>query len=324
MMSDQEVIIMCKPPQSKITTSDEEMYNRKQASRVSGSVEREPGRLVYEVALYREAEDDTAGVDIDQPVPIGTKLQLRASIDTKSVWSHVKLVELSLSPSKTDPHAGGHVRLVDGGCRVEEFAGIVPRQPWVAENTTGEVRVEFEAVLLDVSREVSSRVWIHVRTMACTNTNQDQCKQDVCEDAWHGRRSRSIGDQDYGVGVALAMGESEELRVERDLLLKDMIVEMSDKVTDFTDNIGLSVIMPGEGYNAAYEEENSECTTFLIFGILMGCLLIVASGMMCLLAHRLNRVARSYKREKANSVMRDHRKRYGIEPGGGGLFRSEA
>ena len=82
---------------------------------MSGSVEREPGRLVYEVALYREAEDDTASIDIEQAVPIGTKLQLRASIDTRSVWRHVKLLELILSPSKTDPYAAGHVKLVDGG-----------------------------------------------------------------------------------------------------------------------------------------------------------------------------------------------------------------
>ena len=85
------------------------------ASRVSGSVEREPGKLVYEVALYREAEDDTASIDIEQPVPIGSKLQLRVSIDTRSVWSHVKLLELCLSPSKIDPHARGHVKLVDDG-----------------------------------------------------------------------------------------------------------------------------------------------------------------------------------------------------------------
>ena len=60
-------------------------------------------------------------------------------------------------------------------CRVEEFAGIVPRQPWIAENTTREVRLEFEAVLLDISRESSSKIWIHVRIMACTN--KEQCSQ---------------------------------------------------------------------------------------------------------------------------------------------------
>ena len=50
-----------------------------------------------------------------------------------------------------------------------------------------------------------------------------------------------------------------------------------------------------EGYYAVNEGPKSDCTTFLIFGILMGCLLIVASVMMCLLAHRLNRVVSSYK-----------------------------
>ena len=50
-----------------------------------------------------------------------------------------------------------------------------------------------------------------------------------------------------------------------------------------------------EDYYAVAEEAESECTTFLIIGILMGCLLIVASVMMCLLAHRLNRVITSYK-----------------------------
>ena len=46
----------------------------------------------------------------------------------------------------------------------------------------------------------------------------------------------------------------------------------------------------------------SDCSTFLIFGILMGCLLIVASVMMCLLAYRLNTMANTYKvRENAPS-----------------------
>lgn len=39
----------------------------------------------------------------------------------------------------------------------------------------------------------------------------------------------------------------------------------------------------------------SDCSTFLIFGIMMGCLLIVASVMMCLLAYRLNTMATTYK-----------------------------
>ena len=109
------------------------------------------------------------------------------------------------------------------------------------------------------------------------------------------------------------MVESQGLLVERELIVEDRLEEIEDEATDFSDNIGFSVIMPGreiillyichkdlviEDYYSVTEEskdDKSECTTFLIFGILMGCLLIVASVMMCLLAHRLNRMAMSYK-----------------------------
>lgn len=62
-------------------------------------VEETPGRLEYEVALYKEAPPRlstassaaTAGVSggggelpVDQAVPIGTKLQLRARINPQS------------------------------------------------------------------------------------------------------------------------------------------------------------------------------------------------------------------------------------------------
>ena len=55
------------------------------AARVSGIVEESPGTLEYEVALFREAsKDDTSEneVPIDQAVSIGTKLQLRATINS--------------------------------------------------------------------------------------------------------------------------------------------------------------------------------------------------------------------------------------------------
>ena len=63
------------------------------AARVSGVVQESPGTLEYEVALYREAtqrSEDGLTVDIqdeipvDQAVPIGTKLQLRATINDNS------------------------------------------------------------------------------------------------------------------------------------------------------------------------------------------------------------------------------------------------
>ena len=73
------------------------MILRPPAARVSGVVQESPGTLEYEVALYREAsprsiEDGGDGltvalqneIPVDQAVPIGTKLQLRATINNES------------------------------------------------------------------------------------------------------------------------------------------------------------------------------------------------------------------------------------------------
>ena len=136
----------------------------------------------------------------------------------------------------------------------------------------------------------------------------------MCEgDIWRGRKRRSIDGQVFEAGLDQMMVESQGLLVERELIVEDRLGEIDDEATDFSDNIGFSVIMPGrehipsyiyhkvlasDDYYSVSEQSNadkSECTTFLIFGILMGCLLIVASVMMCLLAHRLNRMAMSYK-----------------------------
>lgn len=90
-------------------------------ARVSGVVEETPGRLEYEVALYKEApptgrisgnlaalnahlKNQTkqaaltqSELPVDQAVPIGTKLQLRARISSQSVWKYVKLMEVTVS-----------------------------------------------------------------------------------------------------------------------------------------------------------------------------------------------------------------------------------
>ena len=50
-------------------------------------VEESPGPLEYEVALYREAannDDISNDLPVDQAVVLGTKLQLRATINTDS------------------------------------------------------------------------------------------------------------------------------------------------------------------------------------------------------------------------------------------------
>ena len=56
-------------------------------------------------------------------------------------------------------------------CRMEEFYSIVPRQPYRPEDTPSEVRLEFEAVLLDGSTNnpTSNQLWIHARIKACVN-----------------------------------------------------------------------------------------------------------------------------------------------------------
>lgn len=40
---------------------------------------------------------NTNEVPVDQAVPIGTKLQLRAKISIQSVWKYVKLMEVTVS-----------------------------------------------------------------------------------------------------------------------------------------------------------------------------------------------------------------------------------
>jgi hypothetical protein len=90
-------------------------------ARVSGVVEETPGRLEYEVALYKEAPAarisnmTNSELPVDQAVPIGTKLQLRARISPESAWKYVKLMEVTVSPDPDDPHMSGSVALVKDG-----------------------------------------------------------------------------------------------------------------------------------------------------------------------------------------------------------------
>ena len=65
------------------------VFHRPPAAKVTGVVEESPGPLEYEVGLYREAksggrQESGNEVVVEQAVPIGTKLQLRASINTNS------------------------------------------------------------------------------------------------------------------------------------------------------------------------------------------------------------------------------------------------
>lgn len=64
---------------------------------MSGVVEETPGHLEYEVALYKEAParktNSSSELPVDQAVPIGTKLQLRARINPQSGEREVKVKE---------------------------------------------------------------------------------------------------------------------------------------------------------------------------------------------------------------------------------------
>jgi len=74
--------------------------------------------LKYEVALFRESSPGSAGqIDtaVEQAVPIGTRLQLRASIGRSSAWKHVKLTEVTISADPDDARANGHIKLIDEG-----------------------------------------------------------------------------------------------------------------------------------------------------------------------------------------------------------------
>jgi hypothetical protein len=120
-------------------------------------------------------------VPVDQAVPIGTKLQLRARISLQSVWKYVKLMEVTVSPDPDDPHTIGSVSLVRDGCRNRDFASIIPHQPARYRDRPNEVFLDFEAFLLSSMKERST-LWIHSQIKACMDAAD--CQPDYCLDAF--------------------------------------------------------------------------------------------------------------------------------------------
>ncbi|CAG0913015.1 unnamed protein product [Notodromas monacha] len=140
---------------------------RPNQGRISGIVEESPGKLEYLVALYRETpQSGDFSVPVDEAVPIGTKLQLRATINTLSSWKYAKLVDVTVSNSPEDPQAPGHIVLVQNGS--PELAGIIPKQPHRSPTNPGEVMIDFEAFLLD-NINYQNQLWIHSKIKACMN-----------------------------------------------------------------------------------------------------------------------------------------------------------
>ncbi|XP_059094654.1 uncharacterized protein LOC131889540 [Tigriopus californicus] len=423
MMSDQEVIIMCKPPQPTITLNKAAEYAsqidllRPPTARVSGVVQESPGNLEYEVALFRETDPDNQDfisneVPVDQAVPIGTKLQLRASINTNSSWKYVKLLEVTLSPSSEDAFAGGHITLIESGCRKEEFYSIIPRQPYhPSQELKGEVRLEFEAVLLDVQGEAKriNQLWIHARIKACITqkdcepanfgVGQTNILQPTQNSATKGcRPSRrptglviSVGKGESHVTIWIVMLRCLKVmimvtkvkgvefcldvfqpsgagRKKRDLVTKDGVTTLLDvegptgeavlvrnpeelvkressrqrffepakkrnsgsKSASIGDNVGVTIILPDDYYkelkggqksdktspsgsSLSSVEKTLDCNSFIIVGVSLACSLIVASLLLFYLSLRLYKVSKLYKRQKLDEVVREHRRKYGVQ-----------
>ncbi|XP_052898057.1 uncharacterized protein LOC128304858 [Anopheles moucheti] len=284
MQSDQELIIMCKPPEPTVIQNKAAGFagSFPHGARVSGVVEETPGRLEYEVALYKEAppiariSGNLAGlknhsssslpavtnneVPVDQAVPIGTKLQLRARISSQSVWKYVKLMEVTVSPDPDDPHAQGSVSLVRDGCRNRDFASIIPHQPARYRDKPNEVFLDFEAFLLSSMKERST-LWIHSQIKACMDAMD--CQPDFCLDMYEpskrlGRRRRD---------------EHSRNRTE---------------YTKFKENIEYTVIMPGEYDDAMrYQQNPEQCKNFVVISGLLAALLALSTVITCGLASRM-------------------------------------
>ncbi|XP_063235699.1 uncharacterized protein LOC134538366 [Bacillus rossius redtenbacheri] len=325
MMSDQELIIMCKPPEPTVIENKAAGFagSFPSGARVSGVVEETPGRLEYEVALYKEAPPvsrlanktgatgttsatGNSELPVDQAVPIGTKLQLRARINPDSAWKYVKLMEVTVSPDPDDPHSAGSVALVKDGCRNRDFATIIPHQPARYRERHNEVFLDFEAFLLSTMRERAT-LWIHSQIKACMDAAD--CQPEYCldlfEPAGHGRRRRRR--EDTAPAAPAAPGNS-----------SGAADDDGDptQFAKFAENIEYTVLMPGDFYHRAPVLDGS-CSTFLAISSVLGCLLLVSTFVMCYLASRLHSALGGRARAKTiDQVVRDHHRKY-LGDGGG-------
>nr|XP_050853956.1 uncharacterized protein LOC127065539 [Vespula vulgaris] len=306
MLADQELILMCRPPEPTLLRHKAAGFagTFPHGARVSGVVEETPGRLEYEVALYREAtgniSESSGSQTVDQAVPIGTKLQLRARISPDSAWGYIKLLEVTVSPDPDQPHAPGSVILVKDGCRNRDFASIIPHQPARYRERKNEVFLDFEAFLLSSMRERST-LWIHSQIKACMEP-QD-CQPDFCLDLFepsgHGkRRKRNVNEEIDGTFLP---------KIER--LIKSY--NDSTPFTKFKENIEYTVMMPDDIYNKVASGLEGSCGSFLYVAIGLGALLVLSAFIMCYLASRLHNLSSSISQNKSiDDLVRDRARKY--------------
>ncbi|XP_012271710.1 uncharacterized protein LOC105695055 isoform X2 [Orussus abietinus] len=308
MLADQELIMMCRPPEPTLLRHKAAGFagTFPHGARVSGVVEETPGRLEYEVALYREAAGNTSEASsgsqtVDQAVPIGTKLQLRARISAESAWGYIKLLEVTVSPDPDQPHASGSVVLVKDGCRNRDFASIIPHQPARYRERKNEVFLDFEAFLLSSMRERST-LWIHSQIKACMEP-QD-CQPDFCLDLFepsgHGKKKR---DAEY------VDSDPEEVTPEAQALIQRY--NDSTPFTKFKENIEYTVMMPGDMYDKVAAGLESSCGSFLYVATGLGGLLVLSAFIMCYLASRLHRVTSTMPQNRSiDDLVRERARKY--------------
>ncbi|XP_044591595.1 uncharacterized protein LOC123269811 [Cotesia glomerata] len=317
MLADQELILMCRPPEPTLLRHKAAGFagTFPHGARVSGIVEETPGRLEYEVALYREAignssESSIGAETVDQAVPIGTKLQLRARISAESAWGYIKLIEVTVSPDPDNPHAQGSVVLVKDGCRNRDFASIIPHQPSRYRERKNEVFLDFEAFLLSSMRERST-LWIHSQIKACMEPHD--CQPDFCLDLFepsgHGKRKRRADgfvEETFGNG-------SNEPKVER-------LIQNYNDSTQFTkikENIEYTVMMPSDLYDKVALGLEGNCGNFLYVATGLGVLLMFSAFIMCYLISRLHNITTSVPQNKSiDELIRDRSRKY-CEPAPG-------
>nr|CAD7257884.1 unnamed protein product [Timema shepardi] len=325
MMSDQELIIMCKPPEPTIIENKAAGFagSFPSGARVSGVVEETPGRLEYEVALYKEAppasrlanKTNNNELPVDQAVPIGTKLQLRARINPESAvlrYTLEGLVEYLKSSRQHDllwvyPSV---VRVrstklrASEMCRNRDFATIIPHQPARYRERYNEVFLDFEAFLLSTMRERST-LWIHSQIKACMDAAD--CQPEYCLDLFepsgHGRRRRS-----FSTNASYVEPQAQALTNH---------YNTTTQFAKFNENIEYTVLMPGDFYRRAPMLDVS-CNTFLVISSVLGCLLFLSSFVMCYLASRLHGAVSGNGHSKSiDQVVREHKRKYGGDGSGG-------
>lgn len=252
-------------------------------------VEESPGRLEYEVALYKEALPNTRTnggtappsslnkdqisqtneLPIDQAVQIGTKLQLRARISQQSVWRYVKLIEVTVSPDPDKPHAHGAVWLIRNGCRNRDFTSIIPHQPARYRDRPNEVFLDFEAFLLSSMTERAT-LWIHSQIKACMEASD--CSPDFCMDLYepsgHGRKRRNL------------QSRSNDTSTQPSKLLRSR--EIENDFTKFTENLRYTVIMPKDMDTADALNNQNNCRNTVF--VTVSFTIVLLTGIICLVS----------------------------------------